>query len=182
MKTPIILLNIITIILISSCSNTPFSQKKPINTTNDKDTSIINPVSDNKNEKINIDILNNKNNELESIFYKDISLYQEEITKWLNEFINNISIINYEVFNIKNWYTKKIISIEWDRVNLVYSFFIKQNQLYGVRKSKYNYNLPKWEKNSNIESEEHIDCNKSLNNCSKDILFLYDFIQKTFTS
>lgn len=110
---------------------------------------------------------------------QDITFYQEDIEKWIDEFVNNIWMINLEVYVTDDWSIKKKISIEGDRTNLDYSFYIKWDKLEWVRKNRFDFNPPKWADNSKIDSEKQEDCYTSTFMCSKDMIYLFDFIQKT---
>lgn len=131
-----------------------------------------------KVEKLSIDILDYRFTSENELSFKDITIEEDQIMNWINEFVNSLWMIRYSVFSDRYWYTKKMILIQWDRKDLVYSFFVKWDKLYGARKSTYEYNPPKWADYSKLEAEKNVDCYASLNNCRKDILFLFDYIQK----
>ncbi len=188
MKKEIFLISLI-LMFMYSCSKLPTVQVNNTDISNSEKNSwsiIINEGLDKKipipdeinNSEKNIDKLEKEFYNKKTYFYQDITVYQDDITKWIDEFINNIWIINFEAYLSDDWYIKKKISIEGDRTDIYYSFYIKKDKLYWVRKNRNDYNHPKWEDNSKIESEKHEDCYISLNNCSKDMLFLYDYIQK----
>ena len=112
--------------------------------------------------------LENKFKNIKVSSNQDITFYQDDIEKWIDEFVNNIWMINLEVYVTDDWSIKKKISIEGDRTNLDYSFYIKWDKLEWIIKNKSDTKLPKLQE----------ICYTSRYDCPDKLLVLFDFIQK----
>ncbi|MDD3793831.1 MAG: hypothetical protein PHI37_03400 [Candidatus Gracilibacteria bacterium] len=127
-------------------------------------------------EKISIDTLEYNFSSVSEIEFKDLTIDEENIIKGIKEPIYSIGMIRYGLYNELDGYIKKTLLIQNDRTDIEYIFFIKLNVLYAVRKVRSDFNPPKWDDYSKLDSKKYTDCYLSLNNCSEEVLFLYDYI------
>ncbi|NDK08385.1 hypothetical protein EOM39_04020 [Candidatus Gracilibacteria bacterium] len=99
---------------------------------------------------------------------QDITFYQEDIEKGIDEFVNNIGIITLETYINNDGYAKKKLSIEGDKSKLEILFYINGDKLEGIIKNKSDTKLPKGQE----------ICYTSRYDCPDKLLVLFDFIQK----
>lgn len=132
-----------------------------------------------ENNEISIDQLDLIFKDKKTIDYIDIGNYQSEISKWTNEAAFLLSFIKYEEIKNIDWFT--LIKIIWqsDKSDIKYSFYTKWGQLYWAKKVLEYYNPAKSTGNPLKIDETYQACYSSLNNCSEDILFLFNFINKS---
>ncbi|MDD3144652.1 MAG: hypothetical protein PHV23_00915 [Candidatus Gracilibacteria bacterium] len=128
-------------------------------------------------EKISIDTLDYTFSSESELKFNDLTIDEENIMKGIKEPIYSIGMIRYGLYNELNGYIKKTILIQNERTDLEYIFFIKGNALYAIRKVRSDFNPPKWDDYSKLDSKKYTDCYLSLNNCSEEVLFLYNYIK-----